>query len=132
MESRKEKEPRIRIGGRELRLRLNMAALEDIEAQYGTLGGLIDAMANGERALEAMYDALAILANGEMQAQGKDPDVTAAWIRCRMRPGQLGAAQAAIQAAIAEGMRMEEGDADEDGPVDVVLEEIEAKKNSAR
>lgn len=122
----------IRMGGRELRLRLNMAALEDIEAQYGTLGGLIDAMANGERALEAMYDALAILSNGEMQAQGKDPDLTAAWIRCWMRPGQLGAAQAAIQAAIAEGMRMEEGDADEDGPVDVVLEEIEAKKNSAQ
>ena len=132
MDAQREKGACIRIGARALRLRLNMAALEDIEAQYGTLGGLLDALASGERALEAMYDALAILANGELQAQEKDPDVTPAWIRCRMRPGQIGAAQAAMQAAIAEGMRMEEGDADGDGPVDVVLEEIESKKNTAR
>lgn len=132
MGKEKKTDAAICIGGRELKLRLNMAALEDIEAQYGTLGGLLDALAEGERAMEALLDALAILANGELMAMGEEPDVTAAWLRCQLRPGQLAAAQRAMQAAIAEGMRIEVDDADGDGPVDVLLEEIEAKKNTAR
>ena len=132
MDRGRKQEARIRVGGRELGMRLNMAALEDIEAQYGTLGGLLDALADGERAMEALLDALAILANGELMAIGEEPDVTAAWLRCQLRPGQLAAAQRAMQAAIAEGLRIEGDDADGDGPVDVLLEEIEAKKNTAR
>lgn len=133
MDAQREKGACIRIGGRALPMALNMAALERIDARFGSFGQMLGAMEEmGEGDCGNMLEVAAILACGAQEMRDEAPDVTADWIKRHMRPSQITALSRAVGEAISEGMRREEGDPGDDAPQDVVLEELEAKKNTAR
>ena len=133
MDAQREKGACIRIGGRALPLALNMAALERIDARFGSFEQMLGAMEEtGAKDSGCLLEIAAILACGAQEMRDEAPDVTAEWLRRHARPGQLVALSRAVGEAISEGMRREEGDPGDDAPQDVVLEELEAKKNTAR
>ena len=72
---------------------------------------------------------LRILGNAGLEEKGEEPDLTDKWILRHMRPGLIIGYALAAMNEITEGNRVEaptpEG---EQGPVDVTLEEQQAKK----
>ena len=71
---------------------------------------------------------VAAMARAGELAQGRDPDVDAAWFSNHMRPSvnSVIRIQTAVTEALTDGMTMETEE-EEDGEVDVTLEEIKKK-----
>lgn len=80
--------------------------------------------------LKAVAKLLQILGNAGLEEAGEEPDLTERWIMRALRPGEIVDAVNACMAAMNEGMATETSaaKAKQSGPVDVVLEEIEEKK----
>lgn len=120
----------ITIAKREIQLRFDMTAYEMIEERWEGYAEMLAAVNERKTRSRTICELIAIFGNAALIAQGKEPDLTHAWVASNMYPRQIGKADRAVGAAIREGMRMEEGEED-DAPQDVVLEEMEAKKNGA-
>lgn len=120
----------ITIQKREIPLRFDMTAYEMIEARWEGYAEMLDALSARKTRSRTLCELIAIFGNAALIAQGREPDLTHDWVASNMSPRQRGEADRAVGAAIREGMRMEEDEADE-APQDVVLEELEAKKNGA-
>ena len=70
-----------------------------------------------------------ILGNAGLEEEGKEPDLTDKWVLRHMKPGTIMAYVVALIAVISEGNKIERIDkTGEEGPVDEVLEEQNAKK----
>lgn len=117
----------ITIAQREIPLRFDMAAYEMIEERWEGYAEMLAALNDKRTRSRTICELIAIFGNAARLEKGEDPDLTHAWVATHMSPRQLGEADKAIGASIREGMRMEE-DEDDDGPQDVVLEELEAQK----
>lgn len=120
----------ITIQKREIQLRFDMTAYEMIEARWEGYAEMLDALSARKTRSRTLCELIAIFGNAALIAQGREPDLTHDWVASNMSPRQRGEADRAVGAAIREGMRMEEDEEDE-APQDVVLEELEAKKNGA-
>ena len=69
-----------------------------------------------------------ILGNSGLEENGEAPDLTEKMILKALKPGQMMETIGACINAMAEGMASEIPEKKKEGPVDVVLEEIEKKK----
>ena len=77
--------------------------------------------------MEALGKLIAILGNAGLEEEGKEADLTAKWVLRNMKPAMVTLYAIAIMTIIAEGNMMETVRKQE-GPVDEIKEEIDAKK----
>jgi len=85
----------------------------------------------GPEHLNALAKLIRILGNAGMEEAGQEADLTDKKILRSLKPMDLTDAINACVAAMSEGMESEIPDEKKEGPVDVVLEEIERKKEAA-
>lgn len=78
--------------------------------------------------LNAVARMVRILGNAGLEEAGEKPDLTDKWVMRSLRPVQLIDAVNACVIAMNEGVASEIPPDPEEGPVDVVLEDIEKKK----
>ena len=69
-----------------------------------------------------------ILGNAGLEEDGQEPDLTDRWVLRHMKPGMIMIYAMAVMAIINEGNQME-AKKEENGPVDVLLEEEQGKKS---
>ena len=78
---------------------------------------------------ERLGKLIAIMGNAGLEEEGKEGDLTAKWILRNMKPALIMAYAIAVMAVITEGNKAESPEQEKDqGPVDEVLEEENAKK----
>lgn len=85
----------------------------------------------GAQHLDAVGKMIAILANAALEEAGEKPEWTAKKVLRLMRPSELGQAVNACMDALSEGMASEIPEKEEEGPVDVTLEEMKKKDGKA-
>lgn len=69
-----------------------------------------------------------ILGNAGLEEDGQEPDLTDRWVLRHMKPGMIMIYAMAVMDVINEGNQME-AKKEENGPVDVLLEEEQGKKS---
>lgn len=122
----------IKLGGRKLALDFTLAAMDEMEAALGKpveLDNLKENVVDELRCHRKLIGITIALARQGAMAEGKELDIDGAWLSRKLKPARLVQLQAEVLQALTEGMTMETEESDEDGEVDVVLEEI--KKNDA-
>ena len=87
-----------------------------------------DSLYGGPEHLTAVAKLLRILGNAGLEESGKEPFLTDKKVMRSLRPGELVDAVNACMSAMSEGMASEIPDKKKEGPVDVMLEEMEKKK----
>lgn len=115
----------LQIAGREIPLRYTMRELADMEEAIGTMDNFRDLMLKGSHRLRNMAAAIRIMGNSGLNKAGETADLTDDWLLDHMDPGKLKGYQIAVLGAFTDGFRME---TEEDQERDLVLEEIERKK----
>ena len=86
-------------------------------------------VANDPKKTKKLGKLLKILGNAGLEEAGETADLTDKWILRRLKPPQIIPAALIALSVIVEGNQVETPDhAEEKGPVDVVLEEQQAKK----
>ena len=89
---------------------------------------VFDVVKDGEKA-KKLGTLIRIMGNAGLEEKGEAPDLTDKWILRNMRPGLIIGYAFAAMNEITEGNRVEApAPAEEQGPVDVTLEEEQAKK----
>lgn len=76
---------------------------------------------------EKLCRLIKILGNAGLEESGQEPDLTEKWIMRKMKPGMIMVYAVAMMAVIVQGNIME-AKPEQNGPVDEIKEEIEAKK----
>ena len=69
-----------------------------------------------------------ILGNAGLEERGEAPDLTDKWVLRNIKSGMVLVYAVVLFNVIMEGNRMEAGEKEESGPVDVLVEEANAKK----
>ena len=77
---------------------------------------------------EKFGELLAILGNAGLEEKGEEGNLTGKWILRNMKPPMIMAYAIAAMTVITEGNSVETPQAEEQGPVDEILEEQNAKK----
>ncbi len=85
----------------------------------------------GPAHLEAVAKLVRILGNAGLEEAGQDPDLTDKWVMRSIRPIDLASVMNIASQAMAEGMASEIPEKKPEGPVDVMLEQMEKKKDEA-
>ena len=132
---------RISLKGREVPLLYTVWEMKEIQEEIAPLG---EAMAmvlgrnpeddtdtsrfGGAEQLGAVAKLIRILGNAGLEEAGESPDLTNKKVLRALKPGDLMSAVNACLDAMNEGMASEIPDEEEDGPVDVTLEEMKKKK----
>ena len=84
---------------------------------------------NDAKKIRKFCTLLKILGNAGLEESGQEPDIDEKWIMRHMKPGMIIIYVITVVAVIAEGNLIEStGDKKEEGPVDVLVEEENAKK----
>ena len=78
--------------------------------------------------LSAAAKLIRILGNAGLEENGENPDLSDKKVMRALRPSEVAAAVNACMDAMTEGMASEIPEKEEDGPVDVTLEEMNKKK----
>ena len=115
----------VEIGGRVIPLKYTMRELADMEEQIGTMDQFRDLILEGRKRLRNMAASIRIMGNAGLKEAGETDDLTDEWLLDNMDPGKIKAYQIAVLAAFTGGWKME---TEEEKEHDVVLEEIERKK----
>ena len=115
----------IKIGGREIPLRFRMNQFAQIEEEIGNLGEIKDLILNGKKRIRNCVGVIRIMGNAGLKEEGQEPDLTDDGVLDAMDPNKMKAYQIAVLAAFTGGWKME---TEEEKEHDVVLEEIERKK----
>ena len=132
----------INLKGREIPLVYTTWEMKQIQEELGPLSRAIaqvlgrnpddkDDMSGfgGADHLTAAAKLIRILGNAGLEEAGQEPDLTDKWVLRHMKPGMIMVYVIAIVALIAEGNKIESTrPAEEEGPVDEVLEQQNAKK----
>ena len=138
--------PTLKIGGRMIPLYYSTFELIAIEKELKCTGFQIKDKVMGIRQIdeedpskvefgiledpemqEKLGVLIAILGNAGLEEEGQKPDLTARWVLKHMKPGMVLVYAMAITTLISEGNTMTVQEEDK-GPVDVKLEEENAKK----
>ena len=143
-----KKLPTLKIGGREIPLFYSSLEMVDIQKDIGCTSFQLNeevfgihlededdpssvrfgVITDGDK-LEKFGKLIRILGNAGLEEQGKDPDLTDKWVLRHMKPGMIMVYVIALVAVISDGNKVESiTQKEEEGPVDEVLEEQNAKK----
>ena len=143
-----KKMPTLTIGGREIPLFYSSLEMVDIQRDIGCTAFQLNdevfgvhlededdpssvrfgVITDGDK-LEKFGKLIRILGNAGLEEQGKDPDLTDKWVLRHMKPGMIMIYVIALVAVISDGNKVESiTQKEEEGPVDEVLEEQNAKK----
>ena len=141
--------PTIRIGGREIPLYYSSYELIEIQNSIGCTAFQLNDEVFGIRHQDPDDDTspvifgvitdpektkklgslIRVLGNAGLEEDGQEADLTDKWVLRHMKPGTIRAYVVALIAVISEGNKIERIDkTGEEGPVDEVLEEQNAKK----
>lgn len=120
----------LNIGGRTIPLRFKMNQFIEIEEQVGNLGEVKQLILKGKNRLRNMITVIRILGNAGLKHAGEEPDLTDDWLKENMEPHALLAYQVAVIACLSKESESEaQAEESEDKERDLVLEEINAKKD---
>ena len=118
------------IGERKIPLRFRMDQFIEIEEEIGNLGEIRDLILKGRNRLRNLIGVIRILGNAGLKAAGEKDDLTEEWLRENMDPHALMTYQIAVIACLTkEGESEAAKEENENKERDLVLEEIEAKKD---
>jgi len=137
----------IKIGKREIPLFYSTKELIDIQREIGCTGyelkdkvfGLrqvdednpesivLDVVTDPER-MEKLGKLIMILGNAGLEEDGQEPDLTLKWVLRNIRPAMIAIYAVTVMAIIIQGNQMEQKEEEKSGPVDMILEEENAKK----
>ena len=137
----------IKIGKREIPLFYSTKELIDIQREIGCTGfelkdkvfGLrqtdeddpnsivMDVVTDPER-MEKLGKLIMILGNAGLEEDGQEPDLALKWVLRNIRPAMIGIYAITVMAVIIQGNQMEQKEEEKSGPVDMILEEENAKK----
>ena len=133
----------IRIKGREVPLLYTVYEMKAIQEEIGPLAEAINLVLGrnpedekdrskylSREHLEAATKLIRILGNAGLEEAGEAPNLTDKMIARAIRPVELPIMISACMDAMNAGMMSEIPEKKQDGPVDVVLEEIEKKKEA--
>lgn len=119
--------PEVRINGQLYRLRFDLGALEEIEAEYGGVREAFKAL-TGAGMTKAVRKLFKICANCQRDYDGMPTDVTEDVIGKHTGLAKIAEISAAIQAAVEKGMESEtDGGEADDEPQDALAEEYDEK-----
>lgn len=137
------------IGGRTIPLFYSTLEMVEIEKSIGCTAFQLDEKVMGARQIggdddekaefridlidkpenkENLGKLIRILGNAGLEEDGQEPDLTDRWVLRHMKPGMIMIYAMAVMAIISEGNQME-AKKEENGPVDVLLEEEQGKKS---
>lgn len=116
--------------GRELVMHFDNKAWLAIEEEFGSLENMWELIDSVEAPLKHTVRMTAVIANAGERKNGRPMDITPDWLIEKLSPKQLRKANTMAKAAIMEGWKRDSVDEDEDGPVDVELENIQKKTES--
>lgn len=117
----------ITVRGRELNMYFDNQAWLDVEDVFGTIGKMYEAIDSEDHPMRAMMQAAVITANAGMRREGKEPDLTLEWMVENMSPKQARRANTLAKLAIAEGMKRETVEDEDEGDIDLVAKELQKK-----
>lgn len=109
-----------------LRMYFDTAAWMELEEEFGSLEKMQEALSSDDRPMHINLKLAAITARCGAKHAGGKTDVTWEWLRDNLTPKQARRANTLAKLAVAEGLKRENMD-DEDEAVDVVAEEIQKK-----
>ena len=114
----------LKIGKRTFALAFTANALAELEETVADFD--IANIAETTKSMKTLLDVVASLARAGEDLEGRTLDVDRKWFGAHISPAPLSIAkvQIAVLNAYAEGMKMEAESDDEDGEVDVVLQEL--------
>lgn len=121
---------KLKMGGRELALLFTIRAMDKLEKITGEqvdLENIKETVVEKCKNRRTLLSMIAIMAEEGAAALGEKSDCDAEWLAAHMRPGMLPKAQIAVLNAVADGMKMESAEGEEDEEIDAVLEEIKKK-----
>ena len=119
--------PEVRINGQLYRLRFELGALEEIEAEYGGVREAFKAL-TGAGMTKAVRKLFRSCANCQRDYDGMPADVTEDVIGKHTGLAKIAEISAAIQAAVQKGMESEtDGGEADDEPQDALAEEYDEK-----
>ena len=142
--------PEIKIGGRNIPLFYSTYETIEIQREIGCTAFQLNDNVFGMELIDEEKDAklenvrlnvakdpdkterlgklIRILGNAGLEESGQEPDLTDKWVLRNMKPMMIMAFALAAMAEITEGNKAELPPAEDQGPVDEVLEEQNAKK----
>lgn len=121
---------KITIGEREIPLRFRMNQFAEIEEEIGNLGEIRDLLLNGKKRIRNMVTAIRIMGNAGLKAAGEKDDLTEDWLMENMDPHALMGYQLAVLGCMTKaGESQAEQENSENEERDLVMEEIQAKKD---
>ncbi len=131
----------ITLKGREIPLVYTVYEMKQIQEEIGPLGKAIDTILGrnpenkedmsrfgGADQIGAVAKAIRILGNAGLEEAGQEPDLTDKQVMRSLKPSELLFMINSCMDAMNEGMASEIPEKEEEGPVDVTLEEMNKKK----
>ena len=118
---------RVRLGEREIPLKFTMEEFAEIEEAVGNLSLIDEIQLKGKQRIRNLATAIRIMGNAGLAGAGEKPDLTDKIVMNLMKPRKLVEYQTAAISAINQGMLVE---SNEDEVHDIVLEDIERKKET--
>ena len=118
---------RVRLGEREIPLKFTMEEFAEIEETIGNLSLIDEILLQGKQRIRNLATAIRIMGNAGLAGAGEKPDLTDKTVMDLMKPRKLVEYQTAAISAINQGMLVE---SNEDEVHDIVLEDIETKKET--
>lgn len=129
------------LKGREIPLLYTVYEMKEIQEEIAPLGELQyiivgrnkddekdTSLYGGPAHLEAIAKLIRVLGNAGLEEAGENPDLTDKKVLRALRPGDLVDAVNACMQAMNEGMASEFPAKEEEGPVDVTLEDMKKKE----
>ena len=113
--------------GRELTMYFDNQAWLDMEDEFGTIGKMYEAIEGDHHPMRAMMRAAVVTANAGLRHAGKEPDITLDWMAKNLSPKQQRKANTLAKLAIAEGMKRETVEDEDEGDIDLVARELQKK-----
>ena len=121
---------KITIGEREIPLRFRMNQFIEIEEEVGNLGEVKELILKGRQRLRNIIKVIRILGNAGLKNAGETDDLTEEWLTENMDPHAIMTYQIAVLACLSkESESQAAAEESEDKERDLVLEEINAKKD---
>ena len=119
----------LNIGERKIPLRFRMNQFIEIEENVGNLGEVKELILKGRNRLRNLVTVIRILGNAGLEEAGQKGDLTDKWVLRHMKPALVVSYAVLVLMEILEGNKIEDTEPGEKkGPVDVGLQEQEAKK----
>lgn len=116
--------------GRELAMHFDTDAWLAIEEEFGSLETMYELIDGKDKPLMHAIRMTAVIVNAGERKAGREMNITPEWLRENLTPKQIRAANTMAKLAIMEGWKRDTVDEDEDGPIDVELENIQKKTGS--